>query len=139
MKSTPLTEEERNILVAYRIERSKITLADADNLIKSGSYNSAVNRLYYACYYAVVALLINYGISAQTHKGVIQMFTLHFISNNKIDKRYSVFYGRLFNDRISGDYDDFVQYDAETVNPMRLQAEKFIAVIEELLRTGNNQ
>ena len=135
MKRTPLTEEERNSLVAYRIERAKETLYDADNLLKSGSYNSAVNRLYYACYYAVIALLMKNGINAQTRQGVKQMFSLHFIVNKKIDNRYSIFYGRLFNDRMSGDYDDFVQYDAETVNPMRLQAEEFIAIIEQELYT----
>ena len=131
MKQKPLTNEEQNVLVKYRIQRAKETLADADNLINNGSYNSAVNRLYYACYYSVIALLIKNGINAQTHQGVIQMFSLHFIVTNKINKKYSVFYGKLFNSRISGDYDDFVQYDAQMVNPMYLQAKEFIDIIEE--------
>jgi len=133
MKQNPLTQEERNILVTYRIQRAKETLKDAENLIKNGSYNSAVNRLYYACYYAIIALLIKNDINAQTHKGVIQMFSLHFISNNIINKRYSVFYSRLFNDRLSGDYDDFVVYDAEMVSPMYQHAEDFIAEIENVI------
>ena len=133
MKQKPLTEEERNILVTYRIQRAKETLADADGLIKNGSYNSAVNRLYYACYYAVIALLVKNGINAQTHQGVIQMFSLHFIVNNKIDKRHSIFYGKLFNSRISGDYDDFVRYDYEMVASLQSKAKKFITEIENLI------
>ena len=55
MKQRPLTDEERNLLVAYRIQRAKETLSEADNLIEeAGFFNAAVNRLYYACYYAVM-------------------------------------------------------------------------------------
>jgi uncharacterized protein (UPF0332 family) len=133
MKQNPLTEEERKSLVNYRIQRAKDTLPEADNLIKDGYYNAAVNRLYYACYYAVIALLIKNGINAQTHQGVKQMFSLHFIVNNKIDRRHSVFYGKLFNSRISGDYEDFVWYDNEMLTTLRPQAEDFIAVIEKEL------
>jgi uncharacterized protein (UPF0332 family) len=100
MKQKPLTEEERNSLVVYRIQRAKETLTEADNLIKDGFYNAAVNRLYYACYYAVIALLVKNSINAKTHQGVKQMFSLHFIVSNKIDEQYSTFYGKLFHSRI---------------------------------------
>ena len=44
-------------------------------------------------------------------------------------------YGRLFNDRISSDYDDFVQYNYETINIVRPQAEAFIYAVEvEMLK-----
>ena len=130
MKQQPLTEEERRQLVTYRLQRAKETLAEADNLIDSNFYNAAINRLYYACYYAVIALLIKHNISAQTHQGVKQMFSLHFVANSKIDKQQAIFYGRLFNDRISGDYDDFVQYNHEIITAVRPQAEAFITTIE---------
>ncbi|MDR2058337.1 MAG: HEPN domain-containing protein [Dysgonamonadaceae bacterium] len=43
-----------------------------------------MNRLYYACYYAVTALLINSGIEAQTHAGVRRMLALHFTKTEKL-------------------------------------------------------
>jgi len=133
MKQQPLNETERNLLVEYRLQRAKETLAEADILIKSNYYNAAVNRLYYACYYAVIGLLVQHNITAQTHQGVKQMFTLHFVLNREIEKKYSTFYGRLFNDRISGDYDDFIQYDEEMVTELRSQAEEFITMIKNKL------
>jgi len=136
MKQQPLTDEERKALTVYRIQRAKETLSEADNLIVAGFFNAAINRLYYACYYAVTALLIKNNITAHTHQGVKQMFSLHFIANNKIDKRYSAFYGRLFNDRMSGDYDDFVHYDSEMITALRPQTEELISVIEEELKNG---
>ena len=134
MKQQSLTNEERNALVSYRLQRAKETLKETDILAKDGHYNAAVNRLYYACYYAVIALLVKNNITAETHNGVKQMFSLHFFANEKMDKQYSVFYNRLFNDRISGDYDDFVQYDSEMLSEIRPKAEIFINEIEKLLK-----
>jgi uncharacterized protein (UPF0332 family) len=133
MKPQSLSDRERTLLMQYRIKRAKETLAEADNLIKENFYNAAVNRLYYACYYAVLALLVKNNITAQTHKGVKQMFSLHFIANQKFDKKYSLFYSRLFNDRMSGDYEDFVMYDKEMIDDLRPEAEEFINEIEKLL------
>jgi len=42
-------------------------------------------------------------------------------------------YSQLFNDRISGDYDDFLVFDEEQISQIRPLAEDFIAVIEKLL------
>lgn len=128
-----LDEESINSLVNYRIKRAKETLHEADALIVGGYNNAAVNRLYYACYYAVIALLVRNNISAQTHQGVKQMFGLHFVATNRIAPKYSRFYSQLFNDRMSGDYDDFLQYDSEMISLLRPQAEEFIhAVINEI-------
>ena len=131
-KNIELTQEDRNSLVKYRIERAKETLAEANILINDNFNNAAMNRLYYACYYAVIALLIKNKINAQTHQGVIQMFSLHFVVTEKIDKSFSTFYGKLFKHRISGDYDDYVVYKKELLLELRPQAELFIKKIEEL-------
>ncbi|OAV73415.1 HEPN domain protein [Bacteroidales bacterium Barb6] len=120
-------------LFTYRIQRAKETLLEADSLMRDDFYNAAVNRLYYACYYAVVALLVKNGIPAQTHQGVKQMFGMHFIATGKIDNKYAKFYSRLFNDRMSGDYDDFLTYDAEMLSALRPQSEEFICVVEREL------
>ena len=44
-------------LVAYRIERAFGTLRTAKTVANSGDWNAVANRLYYACFYAVLALL----------------------------------------------------------------------------------
>ena len=128
-----LTEENRIALVNYRLQRAKDTLAEAEAMIENGFYNAAINRYYYACYYAVIALLLKYDITAQTHQGVKQMFSLHFIRTGKIDNKYSRFYSQLFNDRISGDYDDFLLYDYDKATQLRPEAEDFVLTIEKEL------
>ncbi|MCM1031273.1 MAG: HEPN domain-containing protein [Oscillibacter sp.] len=128
-----LDENSIQALIKYRMQRAKETLHEADILISQHCFNAAINRLYYACYYAVIALLVKNDITAQTHQGVKQMFGLHFVATGKIANKYSRFYSQLFNDRISGDYDDFLVFDEEQLNQIRPLAEDFITIVEELV------
>lgn len=76
MKET-LDEESRQSLMKYRLERANETIEEARLLNENGHYNTAINRLYYACFYAVQALLLKNGITATTHAGVKTMLGLH--------------------------------------------------------------
>jgi uncharacterized protein (UPF0332 family) len=128
-----LDRESIKALTAYRIQRAEETLLEAETLIKGKFYNAAVNRLYYACYYAVIALLVKHSISAHSHAGVKQMFGLHFIVTQKIPAQLGRFYNQLFNDRITGDYDDFVTYDQEMLDELFPNALGFIQAIKKLV------
>ena len=68
-----LKSEERSAIVAYRIEKAINTLKEVNDVGAIGYWNLSANRLYYAAYYASVALLIYYGIDAMTHKGVLRL------------------------------------------------------------------
>ncbi|MBR2201284.1 MAG: HEPN domain-containing protein, partial [Bacteroidales bacterium] len=96
-------------------------------------YNAAVNRLYYACFYAVQALLVKHGILSSTHAGVKTMLSLHFVSKEVIDVEYGKTFSRLFEIRHSGDYDDFVYCDKEMIDEYTPKAEAFVSKIKELL------
>ena len=51
-----MNQQERQELVKYRIAKARETFKEVDLHIKNELWNTAVNRLYYACYYAVIAL-----------------------------------------------------------------------------------
>lgn len=128
-----LTQEEIDGLVKYRRQRSVETMQEAKLMLDQGYLNGAVNRLYYACYYMVVALLLKNNISAQTHAGVKQMFGLHFVANQKLSRKTGSTFALLFEKRHSSDYDDFVYYDSETVELLYNQSIVFIETVEKLL------
>ena len=73
-------------LVKYRLERAKDTLDDALILSEKNKWNSTINRLYYAAYYAVMALLLQSDLMPSTHNGTKSNFTLHFIKTGIIAK-----------------------------------------------------
>jgi len=128
-----LTEEMITALVAYRLERAKDTVQEAVDMLEKDHYNAAVNRLYYACYYAVSALLVKNNIQAHTHSGVKQMFGMSFIVNGKLPRTYNITYTELFDKRHSGDYDDFLSFDRETVERLLPDTQAFIEAIEKLI------
>ena len=92
-----LDKESKKALVAYRIQRAYETLREAEVMIRESFYNAAINRLYYACYYATVALLLKYDIQTQTHNGVKTMLGLHFISTGKLPVKVGKTFSTLFN------------------------------------------
>ena len=131
--NTVLTDENYEALSRYRQERAHETLAEIPYLREQGYYNTAVNRLYYACYYAAVALLTKHHISAGTHAGVKIMLGLHFVSKGLITKESGRAFSNLFDSRQSGDYDDFVYSTREEVDELLPKAQRFVEEVDALL------
>ena len=132
MKET-LDEESRNSLVQYRISRAEESIREAEVMARESFYNAAINRLYYACYYAAVALLLKEKIQANTHAGVKTMLGLHFISKGILPLQLGKTFQILFDSRHSGDYEDFVYCDKEMVDEYMPKAIDFIKTIKSLL------
>ncbi len=128
-----MKQNERQELVLYRISKAKETIQEIDILIQNKLWNTAINRLYYACYYAVSALLAQKDINAQTHAGVRQMFGLHFIKAELISKDLGKFYSEIFDKRLTGDYDDFIDYSEEDIIELYDPAKELILTIDSLL------
>jgi len=127
-------QSDRNTIVKYRMLRANETLREIDILIENQLWNTAVNRLYYACFYAVNALLLSKEIKAQTHAGVRQMFGLYFIKNELIDKELGRYYSNIFDKRITGDYDDFIDYKKSDVLALLKPAQDLLQEIDKLIR-----
>lgn len=128
-----MNEQERKELVNYRINRAKDTLKEVHIHIDNELWNTAVNRLYYACYYAVSALLLHHKIKAHTHGGVRQMFGLHFVKKGLISRDLAKFFTEIFDKRHISDYDDFIDFSEEEVTNLVPLAEQFIDEVEKLL------
>lgn len=113
-----LTNEEREAIVSFRIQKAKDTLAEAEGIATLGYWNAVANRLYYSCFYMTSALLIQNNYSAQTHGGVIHLFGFHFVRAGIISKDAGKLFSKLFELRQTGDYDDLFNLSEEDVKPM---------------------
>jgi uncharacterized protein (UPF0332 family) len=92
-----------------------------------------VNRLYYACFYAVSALLVHQGLSSSKHAGVRSLFNKHYVKTGDTPRDLARIYNDLFERRQEGDYIDFVRFEESQVRPWIPEAEKFIAHISSLI------
>ena len=129
-----LDDDSRNALVEYRLERAYKTMEEAALLEGQGYYNAAVNRLYYACYYATEALLLKNKIEAKSHAGVKAMLGLHFVSKGLIPVNIGKILSTLYEKRQSGDYDDFIYCDKEMTDDLTVQAKTYIDNLTQLIR-----
>ena len=98
-----MTDQEKNEMITYRIQRAKETLKEVEILVDNQLWATSINRIYYACFYAVSALLLKNDIKAQSHGGTRQMFGLHFIKTGIIPKSLGKFYTDIFDMRHTGD------------------------------------
>jgi uncharacterized protein (UPF0332 family) len=119
--------------IKYRITRAWDTFDDAKILASNKKWNSTINRLYYAAYYAVMALLLKNGLKPTTHNGAKTNFTEYFIKNQIIDKKFGKMYSQLFTWRQKGDYDDLFDFDENKVKPYFEPVEDLIKLIESIV------
>ena len=106
-----MTPEQRFDIVLYRLNSAKSLLDEIKDHIERGYYNTAMNRMYYACFYAVSGLLLQSEIDGvKSHEGVRQKFSQHFILTGKFPKEWGRFYSILFNNRSAADYEDFKNF-----------------------------
>lgn len=117
--------------INYRLDRAETTFQDAVILYNTKSWNSCINRLYYASFYMVSALLLTHEIEAKTHNGVRINFFKEFIKNGEIDKKYGKLYTDLFAWRNEGDYADFIDFDEDVVNAVLPFTKDFLKISKE--------
>lgn len=73
--------------------------------LSDGFYGSAINRAYYAIFYAACALLMTQSVTRSKHSGVVAAFRRLFVKSGLIEVEYSEIYGRVMDDRHISDYD----------------------------------
>ena len=124
----------KNDLINYRIARAKDTYDDALILSEREKWNSAINRLYYAAYYALMAVLLDSDLKPTTHNGAKSNFSEYFIKTGKIDSKYGKMYSQLFTWRQKGDYDDLFDFSKDKVMPYFEPVNDFISLIESMIK-----
>ncbi|MCX5898307.1 MAG: HEPN domain-containing protein [Proteobacteria bacterium] len=117
-------------LIKYRLQKAHNTLEDARHYYGSATPASTVNRIYYALFYAVTALLMTKGLSSAKHSGVRSLFNREFVKQGAIDKDLGKFYSDMYDNRQESDYKDFVEFERAEVALWIDKAENFIHVIE---------
>lgn len=124
-----LTDEERAILVNLEYEKGKSFLVQAEKIAELGYWDMVANRLYYAVFHAVSALLIKNGHKVGTHKGVVLLFGQHYIKTGIFSINEGRLYSQLQTMREKADYVCTFQTSQEEIVPMLEPARKMIEKI----------
>jgi uncharacterized protein (UPF0332 family) len=125
--------ESQGDVVLYHLQKARQTLEDARLLANASRWNPCVNRLYYACIYAVSGLLLQDGLSSSKHTGVRSLFNRHYVRTGQIPKELAPIHNDLFERRQEGDYMDFVDFEEAQVRPWIDRVEQFIDHLASLV------
>ena len=128
-----MAQTEINEFITYRINKAEEVYAAAVILYNAGQWNSAINRLYYACFYVASALLLKRGVGAKSHAGVIAKFSECVVRTGEVTAdEYRVF-SKLLNWRTKGDYNDMFDFSKEDVDDVLQPTRQFIDKVKTLL------
>lgn len=128
-----MEEDVRREIVAYRRQKAKDLLHDVDVLIANGLWNSAVNRMYYACFHMVSSLLIQRGIEVKSHKGVRQAFGFQFVRTGVMPMECGRIFSKIYDKRQASDYDDFRTFTKEEIDSLYPEIKFLIGAVDELI------
>ena len=130
-----LSQEERTAVVTYRLEKADRAFVQAKVNLPLQTWEVIANRVYYAAYYAVSALLIANGHpTVKGHDTIVRLFGLHFVKTGKFSPEEGKLYNKLYTLRLTGDYNDHYNLEEEDVLPLVSPAEQLIAKVSDMAK-----
>lgn len=126
-------DDDMTTFIRYRLEKAEEAYTAAKILYDAAQWNAAINRLYYACFYAASAILLDRHIGAKSHAGVLGMFSEHIVRTGEISLDVFRVYSKLLGWRTKGDYSDMFDYTKEdldmVMSPTRIFLDKVIPLV----------
>lgn len=128
-----LKEQDRKVLVIMQQEKADKVLCELDFAVQGQQWSLAANRLYYALFHSVKALLISDSHAVGTHRGTVGLFSLYYVKTGLFTKEEGHLYGRLQSLREEGDYNCFIDVSQDDVEPFIEPTRQLIAKIKEYI------
>ena len=127
-----MNPEHVRVLMARRMQQATEALEDGRYLLAAGrGARTAVNRAYYAAFYAVLALLQTLGKTPRRHRGVLALFDTECVRAGLLPKELSAALHQLFDARQEDDY--------RRLDPvLPEEATEFIAIAEQFVQAIRN-
>jgi len=125
-------EQQRNIVVSYWWEKAEASLLSAERELDAGALVFSINRLYYALYYAVSAVLLRKEFTFSKHSGVRAAFHREIIKTGLMDTEWGRLYDQLFEDRHEGDYVALTEFDKLYVEEKLIQCRRFLLILKKV-------
>ena len=128
-------EEAKAEAIRYWWDKARESLQAARREFAAGAYSFAMNRAYYALFYAVSTLLLEEGRRFKKHSGVRSAFNQQIIKSGRMERWCGDLYNEIFDDRQAGDYIEFTKFDAPYVQEKINGCEKFLADLQPLIKS----
>jgi len=120
-------------LLRYRLDQAHETLREADILLTSAAYRGAINRAYYAMFYALLALLATRQLGTSRHSAAIALFDREFVKTGVFPTSLSQALHLAFERRQTHDYGEIVEVDRASAEETLSGAQLFVDAVATYL------
>jgi uncharacterized protein (UPF0332 family) len=121
-------------LIFYRLQQAEESIQEAKTLAQNSLWRGAINRSYYAMFYAALALVVQKQQVISKHSGVVVFFDKEFVRNGIFPKELSRYLHFAFERRQSIDYGEVFTVNSEEANQAIIEAVQFVEKIKDYLR-----
>ncbi len=132
-----MSDNPRAELITYRLQQANESLKEAQILAEASLWRGAINRAYYAMFYAVLALTVINQQVISKHSGVIAFFDRDFVRTGIFPKELSRYLHFAFERRQNSDYGDLFSADQEETNRAIKEADEFVTLVKNYLHDKN--
>ncbi|MCI5149917.1 MAG: HEPN domain-containing protein [Candidatus Electrothrix sp. MAN1_4] len=134
-----MTPEDRQTIIIYRLERAEESLRAARLLRENNMLIPAMNRIYYAMFYAVQAVLARDEAGFSKHGQVKGYFNREYIKTRIFPVESGKLYNMVFEYRQKFDYVDLVMPDVTAIDGYLRDATVFVQEIRAYLFPVSSQ
>ena len=126
-----MNPSDKILMINLSMQKAKQALSAAEENLKSGQLETALNRNYYAIFYSVMSLGYKYDFATSKHSKLVGWFNKKFIHEEKLfgSEMYEI-YSKAFERRQKCDYDITYKATAKTVEKLIEKSKHFIVTVE---------
>ena len=128
-----MNDERLRDLLRYRMRQANDSLREATILRQADAQRGAVNRAYYAMFYALLALLATKQLGTSRHSGAISLFDREFVKTGVFAPDLSKALHLAFDRRQIHDYGEMIDPDIDASGEVIADATRFVAAVRQYL------
>ena len=129
MDLTPQPE----LLIEQLLQKAAQALASAQSEFQANRLDFAVNRAYYACFYAASAVMLQQGKQFVKHTGLRGAIHRDLVKAGKLSPKWGKVFDRAFENRQAADYLVLFTFESAQVEQLIQDATGFVQEMHRLL------
>lgn len=119
-------DEARQQIIEYWLRKADTALQSAHSEMQAQRFDFAVNRPYYACFYAASAVLLAMGRKFVKHSGLRAAVHKDLVKAGRLTARWGKAFDRIFENRQFADYIELHRFQREQIEDIVKDAEGFV-------------
>ena len=128
-----LSEESRRNIIKHLVMKAHKAEEDVELLLKSESFVSAANRIYYGIFYIISALAVKQEFSTSKHSQLIGWFNKNYVRYSKVEPQIGRIIHNAFDQRQEADYNPLSSFQYDDLFEDFKNMQEVIRVVEKLI------